>query len=316
MEIVIKNLSINKDLREHFLKTEKFKHKIVAASFLKRIFLYPKYFFISLMLFILKFFNLSIKICCKTFWGQKYNLILPEAVSSEIFRFKYIDESVTNYIINCVKKSDIVVDIGAHYGFFSLLMNKIVGLNGQVYSFEPSKKTFNILKLNSKDTQINAYNLGVWKSNTKLFINDNGIENSAFNSFKEETRNQNRHNKSINTYEIEVISLDTFFKKNNIIPNFIKIDAESSEDEVIIGMQNILKNYKPTLCVELGDMNVVNTVNSKTIIKKLIKLNYVPIEWISGELSIHNIRETYSYCNLLFIDKSKIKLYDIRKSNV
>ena len=79
-----------------------------------------------------------------------------------------------------------------------------------------------------------------------------------------------------------------------------------------MGIQDTLQKYKPNFWVELGDMNVVNTIKSKTIIGKLIKLNYVPFEWHSGKFIIHNVKKTYNYCNLLFTERNKIELYNVK----
>ena len=53
-------------------------------------------------------------------------VVLPEVVSSELFRFGFIEESVAKAIITYVSKNDVVIDVGAHSGFFSLLMSEIV----------------------------------------------------------------------------------------------------------------------------------------------------------------------------------------------
>ncbi len=45
-----------------------------------------------------------------------------------------------------IKEGDVVFDIGAHVGYFTLLFSVLVGNNGKVYSFEPNKRNFEILK--------------------------------------------------------------------------------------------------------------------------------------------------------------------------
>lgn len=48
---------------------------------------------------------------------------------------------------NVIRKGDVVVDVGAHYGFYTLLAAKKAGDEGTVLSFEPSKENFRVLKL-------------------------------------------------------------------------------------------------------------------------------------------------------------------------
>lgn len=63
--------------------------------------------------------------------------------------FKGIYEEVqTKLFTRVVKKGDIVIDIGANIGYYSLLASKLVGEEGKVYAFEPEPKNFGLLKRN------------------------------------------------------------------------------------------------------------------------------------------------------------------------
>ena len=45
-------------------------------------------------------------------------VILPEVISSKLRRFGFIEDSVASFIINNCSKSNTVIDIGSHFGFF------------------------------------------------------------------------------------------------------------------------------------------------------------------------------------------------------
>ena len=47
------------------------------------------------------------------------------------------------------------------------------------------------------------------------------------------------------TVDIEIISLDDFIKKNNVEPDFVKIDVQAAEYLVLDGMSNLLKSKRP-----------------------------------------------------------------------
>ena len=47
------------------------------------------------------------------------------------------EELTTALLIETIKEGDIVVDIGANIGYFTLLAARLVGENGRVYAFEP-----------------------------------------------------------------------------------------------------------------------------------------------------------------------------------
>lgn len=52
----------------------------------------------------------------------------------------------TNIMKNYIKEGDIVIDVGANIGYFTLLFSKLVGENGKVFAFEPESKNFELLK--------------------------------------------------------------------------------------------------------------------------------------------------------------------------
>ncbi len=92
----------------------------------------------------------------------------------------------TEVLKKIVKKGDIIVDIGAHIGYYSLLFAKIVGNKGKVYAFEPDKNNFKLLMKNIKT---NGYNniipvekaLSNKNQKIRLYISDENriIQNST-----------------------------------------------------------------------------------------------------------------------------------------
>ena len=140
----------------------------------------------TIFCFFLKKQNSFFSIKTKTFWGKRMNVILPEVVSSDIRRFGYIEESVANFLINYASEGDCLIDVGAHFGFFSLLMADMVGKNGSVHSFEPTPSTFSVLKNNIKiEENIFINNNAIWDLETEIEFNDYGLSSSAFNSINE-----------------------------------------------------------------------------------------------------------------------------------
>ena len=88
----------------------------------------------------------------KLFFGEKMHIVLPERVSEFLYYFKFFETGQTKFLLEYLKPGMIFADVGAHFGYFTLLSLKIVGESGQVHSFEPTKSTSDILSLNSKST--------------------------------------------------------------------------------------------------------------------------------------------------------------------
>ena len=60
------------------------------------------------------------------------------------------DELGTKIVENIIKNGNIVIDVGAHMGYYSLLFAKLVGKNGKIFAFEPDPKNFSRVQKNVK----------------------------------------------------------------------------------------------------------------------------------------------------------------------
>ena len=68
----------------------------------------------------------------------------------------YLDEYITEFserkvleiFISKLSSSDIVWDIGANFGIYSIISAKIISSKGIVYAFEPEKNSISLLKKN------------------------------------------------------------------------------------------------------------------------------------------------------------------------
>ena len=282
---------------ENLINNEIHKDRISSFSFLKRFLLFPNMFLHTIQCFLLRKLNINKFVFTKTFWGRKMLVVLPEVVSSDIYRFGFIEANVARSIIKFVSKNDVVIDVGAHFGFFTILMAEIVGSKGEVHSFEPIPSTFNVLKRNADFCQnIKINKQAIWRNNDHLYLNDYGLNASAFNSYRD---SRGVSNKVKNRVKVRAINLDEYIKKNNITPKFIKIDAESTEYEVLEGMKFILENIKPVICLEIGDLGVEGVRKSKNVIEYVLNYGYEAFEFNNQLLCPHKLRENYSYGNLL-----------------
>jgi protein-L-isoaspartate O-methyltransferase len=51
----------------------------------------------------------------------------------------------TQWIEYFVRPGDVVLDVGAHIGYYTLLLSRLVGDQGRVYAFEPDPSNFALL---------------------------------------------------------------------------------------------------------------------------------------------------------------------------
>lgn len=155
-----------------------------------------------------------------------------------------------------------VIEVGGHIGYISLYFSKLVGEQGQVHVFEPGPNNLPYLRKNtSHKPNITVIEKGVGNENKKMRFyidnitgqNNSFIENvDAFESTKSHAYNKNA---KIEAIETQIIRMDDHVSKNRLSPNFIKIDVENYECEVVKGMLNTISEFKPVLMIEVAPEN-------------------------------------------------------------
>lgn len=156
--------------------------------------------------------------------------------------------------LNLVRDGDIVFDIGANRGYYTLLFSHIVRKKGEVHAFEPVPPTFKKLSQvidkyqRFKNTYLN--NVGISDNNSEMTIrvpdNDDGQASMAIHNFGSWASP-----KSITEHKCNFIRLDDYKNVNLKQLDFIKCDVEGAELLVIKGGINTLKKYSPIISLEV-----------------------------------------------------------------
>jgi FkbM family methyltransferase len=156
------------------------------------------------------------------------------------------------------KQQDIFIDIGAHIGRYSLIAAKRVGSWGRVISIEAHPENFEILMKNialNRLYNVTAVNSVVTseKGKAKLYQSGHDQGFTIYNTIMTQ-----RATASEDFLEVEANTLDNILESKNIKEvNWIKIDVEGAELEVLKGASKTLKsNQDLTLLVEVhGEAN-------------------------------------------------------------
>lgn len=150
------------------------------------------------------------------------------------------------------KKGDTVVDIGAHMGRYTITSSKSVGASGKVIAVEAHPYNFRILQHNlwlNKLTNVIALNWAVYskKSRLKLYLPDEDLGYTMHHSLMTNYLST-KYNKEIERryVEVEADTLDNLLKNRAIATvDWMKIDVEGAEYEVLKGAKEILTADKP-----------------------------------------------------------------------
>jgi FkbM family methyltransferase len=145
------------------------------------------------------------------------------------------------------KEGDIVVDIGAHMGRYTIISSKRVGANGKVVAIEADPSNFEMLKSNIKLNQltnVTPLNYAVYSKETKIKLYLPEVE-SGYTIYN--TIISNRARTEDKFVEVNANTLDCLLQLNEIRQeevNWIKIDVEGAEFEVLKGATNVLSKSK------------------------------------------------------------------------
>ncbi len=180
-----------------------------------------------------------------TFFGSPMYVLLPAGIDIFLTGCKthHSEIRLAKFMLQQIKTGDTVVDVGAHFGFFTLLAAACCDVKGRVFAFEPGRQTFEILSKNTAPfPQIQIEPQAVGATNGTLDFWEFPTLYSEYN-----TTNRDAVPAHIqgNMRQMSVVTLDTYCGEHQIMPDFIKMDVEGAELEVIKGMEALLTGHHP-----------------------------------------------------------------------
>ena len=165
----------------------------------------------------------------------KYYRLFPSDYESSTFKF----------IKKHINKGDTIIDIGAHIGLYSVYFAKLT--KGMVFSFEPTRETIEVLK---RTIEINhCSNVTVIdgaisdKRSRAVFYTSKTEEIATGNSLIEIATDKAYIREG--EYQVELYSIDGFAEEHDLKIDFIKIDAEGVEWEVLMGASKTFLTDRP-----------------------------------------------------------------------
>lgn len=204
--------------------------------------------------------------------GINYKVDLYDYMGWWIY-FGLKDESRPKLYNLLTNKTNTIIDIGTNIGETIMNFAKLAHKNGNVHGFEPDalnyERCVENLKLNNF-TNITLNKLGLGAQAGQFFIKVDTPSNRGGNKISSEYIGNN-------TQVVNIITLDQYAagkKLKNV--DLIKIDVEGYELNVLKGSATLLKEFTPTLFIELDDNNLREQGDSaKALISYLSQFNYI-----------------------------------------
>jgi len=166
---------------------------------------------------------------------QGHRMWLDDKDTLELAVHEVYEPMGTDLFKKEIQPGQIVLDIGANIGYYTLLAARLVGPTCRVYAFEPDPSNFKLLR---KNVESNGYSNVVLIN--KAVSNQMGAARlylSATNKGDHRLYDTGGEKRST---EVEIVALDEFFKSLDKKIHFIKMDIQGAEAAALEGAKNLI----------------------------------------------------------------------------
>lgn len=152
-----------------------------------------------------------------------------------------VDDKTREFLLEKmpIKKGDVVLELGAYYGFGTMKLSELVGDEGKVVAVEADKVNYEILKKNIQSNNISnviTINKGIWSKEGKGTLYK--IKNQANSLVPKLLKNSSQS-------EIEIDTIDNILSSCGLDKvDFVSMEINGAEKEALLGMSNTLLQKK------------------------------------------------------------------------
>jgi FkbM family methyltransferase len=243
--------------------------------------------------------KLASKITQTYFMGCEVLVNSNEDVGINILVDNYENDDI-EYFLNCIKSKDVIFDIGANIGIYSIIAGK-KWPDVKIFAFEPvpiNAQFFNTSLVMNDISNVRLIQKCV--SNSSGDVDFSVSSDSAYSSMID-----TRRKPELSSIKCEAVRVDEFCSEFGIRKiDVVKIDVEGAEELVILGAGKFFSDpaLSPRLIlIELFDENLLPFATSvPKILNLMIEYGYSPFILIGGQKTSLEKRHYNKYYNVFF----------------
>ena len=176
------------------------------------------------------------------------------------------------FISALLRPGDVLLDIGANIGWFTLLASTLVGESGRVHAFEPRRPTVDYLRrsvaMNGLQSMVTVHEFELADREGEFRL-----------AWKKNSRNPghsylvDREMDGLETIPIQLRTLDSL-RLDKV--DFVKLDVEGAEPKVLAGGRNTFETHRPIVLSELypEQLRTVTGISPREYITKFRSMDY------------------------------------------
>jgi FkbM family methyltransferase len=164
-------------------------------------------------------------------------------ISPHLRKHRIWEPSVTSCMLSMIRAGQNVVDVGAHIGYFTIIMSLLVGQGGRVFAFEPEPGNLRLLR---KNLNLNAIdNVTVESKAVSDRAERAGLHLSGDNTGDHRLYGSPGRKVCV----VETLALDDYFQSLARPVHFVKIDAQGLEPRILDGMGSLIARNRQRLII-------------------------------------------------------------------
>jgi FkbM family methyltransferase len=220
--------------------------------------------------------------------GITWSLDLREGIDLAIYLLGGFEVATLRRYEKLVRPGDVVLDIGANVGAHTLPFAKLVGPAGRVYAFEPTAYAFSKQRANIALNPELAPRI-VSRQVMLTATADESLPQAVYSSWPLESAPDLHHDhrgRLMGTEGAATATLDAYMAAAGVNRvDFMKIDVDGHEMEVLKGAGTVLRTYKPLIMIELAPyVHQANPHEFDDLIEEITALGYRLQDMATGRM--------------------------------
>ncbi len=188
--------------------------------------------------------------------GRRFALSRAPGLRGLVRRLWAREDPDVCVFLACVHPGDVVLDVGANRGDYTLLFSDLVGPDGRVHAFEPVEESCRAfeeaVRRHGRHDNVRLWRtaVGDWVGETAIHVPAEDLRQAALvqhhgRSWPETGR--------VVTQPCPITSLDAWGRESQVHRvDFVKCDTEGAELSVFRGARELIALHRPTMHVELS----------------------------------------------------------------
>jgi FkbM family methyltransferase len=180
--------------------------------------------------------------------GMQMNLGIVDVIERTLLTTGQWDPIIEQTLRGCLKPGDVMLDVGANIGYFSLLGSQLVGPAGRVVSFEPSIRALSKLTTHlciNRCNNVTVCSQAMGEIAGTEHLNWAPSSNIGGSTIARGIPSQGQ------SEPIAVRRLDEVCEQMQLVPSFVKLDVEGFELYALRGARETLRLHHPIVVCEL-----------------------------------------------------------------